>query len=108
MTYVFALQNIFNAKSKTQTLQIKNRLANFKSVEDYISKLTSLAEEVCEANVALDDSELSLIALNGLHSTYDGFVMTDATQADNIPFSAFQGFLQAHNEPRSSRPTTTQ
>lgn len=73
---------------------------------DYISELTHLVEDVREAGVSLDDGELSLIALNGLNSAYDGFVTTYTTRTDDIPFSAFQG-LQEH-EARSSRPATTQ
>lgn len=65
-----------------------------------------LAEEVCEAEVVLDDGELTLIALNGLNASYDAFVTTEMPRADDITFAAFQGLLQVH-EDRYSRPTTS-
>lgn len=55
-------------------------------------------EEVCEAGVTLDDGELTLIALNGLDSSYDAFVMAQFARADEIPFAAFQGMLRAQEE----------
>lgn len=57
-----------------------------------------------EADVNLDYGELSVIALNGLDLD---FATAYAARADDIPFSAFQGLLQAH-EARSSRPAVTQ
>lgn len=71
-------------------------------VEDYVSKLTHLTKEVCEANMALDDGEHTLIVLNGLDSTYDVFISAHTTRANNILFTTFQGLLQAH-EARSSK-----
>lgn len=88
-----ALQNIFNAKSKTRILPIKNRQTTCKNedqlVEDYISELTCLAEEFHEAGLPLDEGELYLIALNMIDLTYDSFVIAQATCVDDIPFSTF-------------------
>lgn len=69
-----------------------------RSVEDYIAELTRLAEEVRQVGVALDDRKLTLIALNGLDTSYDAFVTAQSARTDNIPFAAFQGLLQAHDE----------
>jgi len=66
-------------------------------------ELTRLAEEVREAGVPLDDSELSLVALNGLDSTFDAFVTSLTARADDLSFAAFSGLLQAHDE-RNLRP----
>lgn len=92
-----ALTGIFIAKSKLHILQVKNRLTNFKkenqSVEEYVTKLTCLAEEVWEANMVLDDNELTLIALNDLDASYDVLVTTQTAWADDITFAAFQGLL---------------
>lgn len=105
-----ALTRIFNARSKTRILHNKNKLTNFKkenrSVEDYLLGISRLAEEVCEAGVPLDDGELTLIALGGLDSSYDGFVMAHTARADDLTFAAFQGLLQAHKE-RNSKPAST-
>lgn len=99
---------IFNVKSKTRILQLKNRLNNFKKehlyVEDFIAELTRLAKEAHEVGVALDDGELTLIALNNLDNSYDAFVTAQSARADEITFAEFQGLLQAHKN-RYSRPT---
>lgn len=42
--------------------------------EDYIAKLTTMAEELREVCVIVDDGELLLIALNDLDESYDPFV----------------------------------
>lgn len=92
----------------TQILQLRNRLNNFKkenrSAEDFIADLTRLAEEVREAGVALDDGELTLVALNGLNASYDAFVTVQSARADDITFAKFQGLLQAY-ENSNSRPS---
>lgn len=75
-------------------------------MEAYISELTQLAKEVHDG-VALDDGELSLIALNGLDSSYDSLVNVQIAHVDDIPFSALQGLLQAH-EARSMKPVAPQ
>lgn len=97
-----ALTGIFNAKSKTRILQVKNRLTNYKkehqSVDEYLAELTWLVEEVCEVGVALDDGELILIALNGLDLSYEAFVTAQSARADEVSFAAFQGMLRAHEE----------
>lgn len=91
------LTGIFIAKSKTQILQVKNHLMNckkeHKSIEEYLAELTRLAEEVKQARVVLDDGELTLIAFNGLDSSYDAFVIAQSAREDNIIFAAFQGLL---------------
>lgn len=83
-------------------LQIKNPLTNIKkygrSVEAYIMELTKLAEEVRDAGVALDDGELTLIMLNGLDDSYEGFVTAQLARADDMTFAAFQGLLQTQEE----------
>lgn len=88
-----SLNSIFNIKSKTRILQLKNKLNNFKkgdrSVEDFIAELTILVEVVHEAGVALDDGELMLIALNGLDTSYDAFVTTQIARANEINFAEF-------------------
>lgn len=58
--------------------------------------LLALQRKVREAAVALDDGEFTLIALNGLDSSDDAFVMTYIVRTKDIPFVAFQGMLQAH------------
>lgn len=63
-----------------------------------LAEITRLAEEVREAGVALDDGELTLIALNGLDATYETFITAQSARTDDIPFAAFQGLLQAHEE----------
>lgn len=70
-------------------------------------ELTRLAEEVREAEVALDDGELTLIALIGLDASYDAFVTAQMARANDITFAAFQGLLQAHEE-RYSHPAMMQ
>lgn len=89
---MYDIQGIFNVKSKTRILQVKNRLNNFRkerrSIEEYVSKLTRFAEEVQEAGVALDDGELTLIALNNLDLLYDAFVTAYTARVDDISFAA--------------------
>lgn len=67
-------------------------------METYLMELTRLSEEVQEAGIALDDGELTLIALNDLDASYDVFVTAQTARADHIAFAAFQGLLQAHKE----------
>lgn len=97
-----ALSGIFNARLRARVLQVKNRLSNFKkenhSVDDYLTELTRLMEEVREVGVALDDGELTLIALNGLDSTYESFVTAQLARVDDISFAFFQGLLWSHEE----------
>lgn len=73
-------------------------------VESYIVELTHLVEEVCEARVALDDRELTLIALNNLDTSYDAIVIAHTAQVDDIIFVAFQGLIQAHETSTRDRP----
>lgn len=75
-------------------------------MEVYLKELTHLAEEVQEARVALDDGELTLIALNGLNASYDAFVTAQTAREDDITFAAFQGLLQAHDERYSHSSST--
>lgn len=74
-------------------------------MEQLIAELTHLAEEICEADVALNDGELMLIALNGLDASYDAFVMAQTARADEISFASFQGLLQAHEVRNLHLPT---
>lgn len=64
-----ALGKIFNTKSKSRNLHLKNQLQNFRkndlTINDYIVKLTTMVKELREARVSVNDGELSLIALNG-------------------------------------------
>lgn len=43
-------------------------------------------EEIHEVGVALDDGELTLIALNGLDMSYDAFVTAQTTRVDDITY----------------------
>jgi len=67
-------------------------------VDTFVIELTQLAEEVCEVGVALDDGELTLIALNGLDASYDAFITAQMARADEIAFATFQGLLQARED----------
>lgn len=106
-----ALISIFNQKSKMRILQVKNKMNNFKkerrSVESYLMEITQLAREVREAGVPLDDSELSLVTLNGLDSSYDAFVTSLTARADDLTSMAFSGLLQAHKKKYSHPPSST-
>lgn len=64
------------------------------SIDEYVLKLTAMAEVICEARIPLDDGELLLIALNGFDSSYDAFVTTHMTRVDDIIFASFQGLLR--------------
>lgn len=60
-------------------------------MEAYVMELTHLVEEVYEAGVALDDEELTLIALNGLDTSYDAFVTVQKAWANEISYNDSYG-----------------
>lgn len=103
-----ALAEIFNTRSKSRILQLKNQLQSFRknnlSADDYVARLTTMAEELREAGVAIDDGELSLIALNGFNAIYDPVVTTQVARIEDISFSFFLGLLCAY-ESRLQRTT---
>lgn len=77
------MQQIFNQKSKSRILHLRNRLhENFKKgdtiADDYVARLTEMAEELHEAGVVVDDGDLTLIAMNGLDESYDPFVTDES------------------------------
>lgn len=55
-----------------------------------------MAEELREAGVSIDDGKLSLIALNGLDTSYDPFVMEQTSQINNIIFASLLGPLRSY------------
>lgn len=65
-------------------------------VNDYIAKISKFVEEFAEASVAIDDGELSLIAMNGLDQTYDPFVTDQIAHGDDISFATLLGLLHAY------------
>lgn len=95
-----ALAAIFNTKSKTRVLQLRNQLQNFQkndlTDDDYVAQLTTMAEELREAGIAITDGELSLIALNGLDVSYDSFVTAQTARMEDISFASFLGLLRAY------------
>lgn len=84
------LEGIFNSKSKTRLIQLQNQLQLLRkkmmTADEYFAKLTELSEELRQAGVVIDDSELSLIALNGLDETYDSFVTSQTARVDDVSF----------------------
>lgn len=57
------------------------------TVDEYFAKLTSMIEELHEAGITIDNDELSLIALNGLDTSYNPFVTAQTTRIDDISFA---------------------
>lgn len=71
---------------------------NSMSVNNYISHLVSMADELRDARVAIDEGELVMIALNVLDASYDPFVTTQMAQFDHIYFATIQGLLHNHDD----------
>jgi len=65
-------------------------------MDDYFARLTSMADELREAGVIIEDDELSLIALTGLDDSYKSFVTSHTAQVDEIDFSALLGLLRSY------------
>lgn len=103
-----ALGAIFNTRSKSRILQLKNQLQNFRKeglgADDYVARLTTMAEELREAGTSIDDGELTLIALNVLDASYDPFVTAQTVRMDDVSFASFLGLLRSH-EIRLNRST---
>lgn len=51
------------------------KLANCSSMDDYISTILSLAQQLASMRAPLDDEFIGVLMLNGLHSGYDPLVM---------------------------------
>lgn len=94
------LERIFNTRSKSRVIQLQNQLRNLRkdnlSVDDYFARLTSMADELREAGVIIEDDELSLIALTGLDDSYESFITSQTARVDEIDFSALLGLLRSY------------
>lgn len=85
-------------KSKSRILHLKNQLQNFKkndlTVDDYMANLTTMAEDLKEAVVSIDDGELSLFTLNGLDSSYDSFFIIETLKVEDTSLASLLGLLR--------------
>lgn len=71
-------------------------------VDDYVAWLDEMAEELQEAKEvreAVNDDDLSLVALNDLDESYDPFVTTESTRTKKISFASFLGQLRTYKKP---------
>lgn len=55
-------------------------------IDYYVSKINSMADEIHNIGVVVNDGDLILIPLVGLDSSYSPLITTIATMADNITF----------------------
>lgn len=94
------LEKFFSTKSKLRIIQLQNQLRSFwkerLSADDYITCLTAMVEELREAGIAVDDGELSLIALNWLDASYDPFITAKMEQIDDINFASLLGMHRSY------------
>lgn len=97
-----ALQNIFNAKSRSRRLQLRHEMSNMKKggliANQYLIAISQKADEVRDVGISIDDEELALFALDDLDSSYDAFVMTITGTMGEISFFEFKGLLRAHKK----------
>lgn len=96
------LQNLLNAKSWSQKLQLKHKLSNLKkddlTTDQYLVVISRKVDEVRDAGIVVDDEEIAPFVLNGLDSSYDAFVTAVTATSGDISFSKFKGLLKAHEE----------
>lgn len=95
-----AILNIFNAKSRSQRLQLQHELSNMKkgglTADQYLVAISRKAYKIGDAGISIGDDELALFALDNLNSSYDAFVMAITATSGDISFSEFKGLLKAH------------
>lgn len=95
-----ALQNIFNAKSRSWKLQLQHELSTLKKggliAYQYLATISKKEDEVRDVVITVDDEELALFAFDSLDSSYNAFVTTVTTTSGDISFSEFKGVLKAH------------
>lgn len=100
MSYGWHLDR-FSTQNRNQELYISR--INFKlsekndlTVNDYIAKLTMMAEESREVGVTNNEGDLSLISLNGLDSLYDSFVTSKTSKVENTTLAELLELLRVY------------
>lgn len=92
-----ALQDIFNTKSKSRILQLKNQLQTFKkgdlTTNDYVAQLTTMIDKLHEVGIVVNNGELTLIALNRLDDSYEPLT-AHTMRIDDLTFPTFLGLLR--------------
>lgn len=69
------------------------------NADQYLAAILKKVDEVRDAGIVIEDEDLALFALDGLHSSYDAFVTAITATKGEISFSEFKGLLKGH-EPR--------
>ena len=73
-----AIHELFSSQSKSRVSNIHGALINRKKLdmtaEQYITKMKGFASELATAGKIVDDDELKDYIMNGLDSSYNGFV----------------------------------
>ncbi|GMP43064.1 hypothetical protein CsSME_00012575 [Camellia sinensis var. sinensis] len=83
-----ALCKCFTMVSRSHIHQIKNRLTHLtkgsKSIEEYLTQIKELADQLALASSPMDDEDLVLLTLNGLPDEFDALKTTVRARIEPI------------------------
>lgn len=78
------------------------------SVDDYLAKITILANELRDLGVIVDNGELFLISPNDLNASYDAFINSQTARTDEDCFTSFSHLLCEYDAQSNTRPSEHQ
>ncbi|GMP33728.1 hypothetical protein CsSME_00006921 [Camellia sinensis var. sinensis] len=93
----FALHKKFISLSRSHIHQLKNKLNSIvkksNSMEEYLSKIKEIVNQLALALVVIDDEDLVLLTLNGLLDEFDAFKTTIRARSGAISMEELSSFF---------------
>ncbi|CAL5431419.1 unnamed protein product [Camellia sinensis] len=91
------LEKRFTSLSRSHIHQLKNKLHSVvkasNSMEDYLSQIKVIADQLSLAGSAIDDEDLVLLTLNGLPSEYNAFKTTIRARSESVSMEVLSSLL---------------
>mgnify|MGYP003703378157 FL=1 len=91
------LSKRFTTLSRSHIHQLKNQLTNLtktsQSIEEYLSQIKELADQLALASSPVDAEDLVLITLNGLPAAFDAFKTTIRARSEAISVEELSSLL---------------